>query len=62
MHLLSITKIDVKNNCHNIICSTDKTNYFCSLFSLILDNERWKQADVPTEFQDLVNHILLTGK
>jgi len=26
-------------------------------FSLILDNERWKQADVPAEFQDLVDHI-----
>ncbi|CAH1791272.1 unnamed protein product [Owenia fusiformis] len=25
--------------------------------SLILDNERWKQADVPEEFQDLVNFI-----
>ncbi|XP_041352361.1 vacuolar protein sorting-associated protein 54-like [Gigantopelta aegis] len=25
--------------------------------SLILDNERWKQADVPSEFQDLVYHI-----
>ncbi len=29
--------------------------------SLILDNERWKQADVPTEFQDLVRHIESTG-
>ncbi|CAG5127416.1 unnamed protein product [Candidula unifasciata] len=29
--------------------------------SLILDNERWKQADVPAEFQDLVNHIIKTG-
>ncbi|XP_071079341.1 vacuolar protein sorting-associated protein 54-like [Haliotis cracherodii] len=29
--------------------------------SLILDNERWKQADVPTEFQDLVDHIAATG-
>ncbi|XP_068607044.1 vacuolar protein sorting-associated protein 54 [Brachionichthys hirsutus] len=25
--------------------------------SLLLDNERWKQADVPTEFQDLVDAI-----
>ncbi|XP_034043639.1 vacuolar protein sorting-associated protein 54 [Thalassophryne amazonica] len=25
--------------------------------SLLLDNERWKQADVPAEFQDLVNSI-----
>ncbi|XP_037621182.1 vacuolar protein sorting-associated protein 54 isoform X2 [Sebastes umbrosus] len=25
--------------------------------SLLLDNERWKQAEVPTEFQDLVNSI-----
>uniref|UniRef100_A0AAY4EC25 Vacuolar protein sorting-associated protein 54 n=1 Tax=Denticeps clupeoides TaxID=299321 RepID=A0AAY4EC25_9TELE len=25
--------------------------------SLLLDNERWKQADVPAEFQDLVNFI-----
>uniref|UniRef100_H2LCS6 Vacuolar protein sorting-associated protein 54 n=1 Tax=Oryzias latipes TaxID=8090 RepID=H2LCS6_ORYLA len=24
---------------------------------LLLDNERWKQAEVPTEFQDLVNSI-----
>ncbi|KAL3873549.1 hypothetical protein ACJMK2_036648 [Sinanodonta woodiana] len=30
--------------------------------SLILDNERWKQADVPTEFQLLVDHISITGK
>ena len=29
--------------------------------SLILDNERWKQADVPAEFQDLVDHISATG-
>ncbi|BFZ07694.1 hypothetical protein BsWGS_10733 [Bradybaena similaris] len=29
--------------------------------SLILDNERWKQADVPAEFQALVNHIINTG-
>ncbi|KAL4238528.1 Vacuolar protein sorting-associated protein 54 [Mactra antiquata] len=29
--------------------------------SLILDNERWKQADVPTEFQELVHHITSTG-
>ncbi|XP_062586622.1 vacuolar protein sorting-associated protein 54-like isoform X2 [Saccostrea cucullata] len=29
--------------------------------SLILDNERWKQADVPAEFQELVNHITQTG-
>uniref|UniRef100_A0A3B5M8K4 Vacuolar protein sorting-associated protein 54 n=1 Tax=Xiphophorus couchianus TaxID=32473 RepID=A0A3B5M8K4_9TELE len=27
------------------------------LRSLLLDNERWKQADVPVEFQDLVNSI-----
>jgi len=32
------------------------------LFSLILDNERWKQADVPAEFQDLVDHIGTTGQ
>ncbi|XP_031158539.2 vacuolar protein sorting-associated protein 54 isoform X2 [Sander lucioperca] len=25
--------------------------------SLLLDNERWKQAEVPSEFQDLVNSI-----
>ena len=30
--------------------------------SLILDNERWKQADVPADFQDLVNHITSTGE
>jgi len=29
--------------------------------SLILDNERWKQADVPAEFQDLLSHIVTTG-
>ena len=27
------------------------------LNSLLLDNERWKQADVPAEFQDLVDSI-----
>uniref|UniRef100_T1J950 Vacuolar protein sorting-associated protein 54 n=1 Tax=Strigamia maritima TaxID=126957 RepID=T1J950_STRMM len=30
--------------------------------SLILDNERWKQADVPSEFQELVDHIAETGE
>ncbi|KAL5008620.1 hypothetical protein ScPMuIL_014201 [Solemya velum] len=30
--------------------------------SLILDNERWKQADVPAEFQNLVDHIIKTGR
>lgn len=31
----------------------------CSLCvcSLLLDNERWKQAEVPAEFQDLVDSI-----
>ena len=29
--------------------------------SLILENERWKQADVPAEFQDLVSHIAKSG-
>ncbi|XP_022239536.1 vacuolar protein sorting-associated protein 54-like isoform X2 [Limulus polyphemus] len=29
--------------------------------SLILDNEPWKQADVPVEFQDLVDHVLQSG-
>ncbi|XP_067009961.2 vacuolar protein sorting-associated protein 54 [Anabrus simplex] len=29
--------------------------------NLILDSERWKQAEVPAEFQDLVNHITETG-
>ncbi|KAK6181724.1 hypothetical protein SNE40_009521 [Patella caerulea] len=32
-----------------------------SKLSLILDNERWKQADVPVEFQDLVDHISQSG-
>lgn len=27
------------------------------LCSLLLDNERWKQAEVPAEFQDLVDSI-----
>ncbi|XP_021939639.1 vacuolar protein sorting-associated protein 54 [Zootermopsis nevadensis] len=30
--------------------------------SLILDSERWKQADVPAEFQRLVTYISDTGK
>lgn len=25
--------------------------------SLLLDNERWKQAEVPAEFQDLVDSV-----
>lgn len=33
------------------------TCWFLLRFSLILDNERWKQADVPAEFQALVDHI-----
>ena len=41
----------------------DTCNFMAVLlyFSLILDNERWKQADVPTEFQELVAHISSTG-
>ena len=35
--------------------------YIDVFFSLILDNERWKQADVPTEFQDLVDYISSSG-
>lgn len=31
-------------------------------FSLILDNERWKQTDVPPEFQELVDHISTSGQ
>lgn len=30
--------------------------------SLILDNERWRQADVPVDFQEMVDHISSTGK
>lgn len=30
--------------------------------SLILDNERWRQADVPVEFQEMVEHISSSGK
>lgn len=30
---------------------------FCVLTSLLLDNERWKQAEVPAEFQDLVDSV-----
>jgi len=37
--------------------------FLCDLFSvlfysLILDNERWKQADVPTELQSLVDSLV----
>ena len=28
------------------------------LYRLILDNERWKQADVPAEFQSLVDSLV----
>lgn len=28
------------------------------IFSLILDNERWKQADVPSELQSLVDSLV----
>lgn len=31
--------------------------FFLYVNSLLLDNERWKQADVPAEFQDLVDSI-----
>ena len=34
---------------------------FIFIFSLILDNERWKQADVPSELQSLVD-CLVDGK
>ena len=27
-------------------------------YRLILDNERWKQADVPAEFQSLVDSLV----
>jgi len=49
--------------CHNyyLPCETVMLLIYWLLiilcFSLILDNERWKQADVPAEFQDLVSHI-----
>lgn len=36
-------------------------SFFLFVFSLILDNERWKQADVPAEFQELVDHITKSG-
>lgn len=41
----------------------DKVFNFLSLLSfvfktsLLLDNERWKQAEVPAEFQDLVDSV-----
>lgn len=41
----------------------DKAFHFLSLLSLVfltsllLDNERWKQAEVPAEFQDLVDSV-----
>ena len=31
---------------------------FCFTLSLILDNERWKQADVPSELQSLVDSLV----
>ena len=43
-------------------CFTVIYGLLCFYCSLILDNERWRQADVPTEFQDLVNHINITNK
>lgn len=33
-----------------------------SKLTLILDNERWRQADVPVDFQEMVDHISRTGK
>lgn len=30
---------------------------FVFITSLLLDNERWKQAEVPAEFQDLVDSV-----
>ena len=32
--------------------------FFCFTLSLILDNERWKQADVPSELQSLVDSLV----
>ena len=32
--------------------------FVCFVVSLILDNERWKQADVPTELQSLVDSLV----
>ena len=32
--------------------------YELYISSLILDNERWKQADVPAEFQTLVDSLV----
>ena len=34
------------------------TGLFVLFYSLILDNERWKQADVPTELQSLVDSLV----
>ena len=39
---------DAVMKCSNILC----------IYSLILDNERWKQADVPPEFQSLVDSLV----
>ena len=39
----------------------DRGFLFSSL-SLILDNERWKQADVPAEFQELVDYVASVHK
>jgi len=49
-------------------CLQSQANKFITRFheerktklSLIIDNERWKQSDVPAEFQDLVDHVIHT--
>lgn len=44
----------------NCIMCIDSTFFILGIifFSLILDNERWKQADVPTELQSLVDSLV----
>lgn len=40
-----------------VVWGCELCDLFCFCCSLLLDNERWKQAEVPAEFQDLVNSI-----
>lgn len=46
-----------QERCHEKVFRFISLLSFVFITSLLLDNERWKQAEVPAEFQDLVDSV-----
>lgn len=55
--MLNINWTLILHDCSDVLFFCPDVCLFVCLCSLLLDNERWKQAEVPAEFQDLVNSI-----